>query len=306
LYTPERGYPFLLVWSSGTTSLDIGLGKHTLTLFPRFHVDADMSRYYGQNNDYRSMHAFVEDDITMHYDFVSFDSIVTLKVQFMVKIGMGHSLEDVVFDPMDIGYGFDPQLRVHIRYGNAECGLQHHCYHEVDRKHFKTVLYNKLFAGFSSPNFHPLDFVNGAATQQPWHCSRNLAWLARWGFFMREFFDRVRPSSISYHTNAVQELNAEAVASLYRLGSLLLCLRTKARLGSWDDYNLDEPLWKPMTYWQLQCIPEIHTPLGNRNACVFLSYTRDELPRFRDHRDNSFQPRFSMDRLWELGLRLSL
>ena len=271
--------------------------------FPSFHIDADLGRLYNQRSEFSKRRYFVESRVNIDVSFLSLYNMVDIGSSFFIHSGMGQTLDNVVFDPMDASYGFDPYIGITFAPLRVRTGVEHHCYHEIDRRDFTTVYYNKLFVSLASPRFHPLRLIHDAAQGLSPPSLEHLGWDVRYGIFLRSFFGLVRPSSVSYHNNYRHEASADLRYVLARNGPLFLSLFTTATLGYWDDYldkNMDEPGW----YRSLTVALEPGMIGGRSGVVGVLSYTRDALPLFYSRTSTAFHPRFSRNRLWKIALRL--
>lgn len=267
------------------------------------HFNANLGRLYNQHNDFLRERYFVESEIALDFNLITFFDRVSLASEFYVLSSMGQTKDDVVFDPMDAGYGFDPLVRATFNRVTAEFGLKHHCYHEIDRRDFTTVYYNKLFLGAASPNYHPLIQVNNVAQGLGVPALNRLAWRARYGVFLRGFFGLARSTSVSYHNNYLHELETGLRYIVARHGPLFISVREEFTGGYWDDYlreHMDGPQW----YYKSTTALEPGLLWARQGGVLSLSYTRDHLPRFYNHVDGEYQPRFSHDRIWKLAAQL--
>jgi hypothetical protein len=274
---------------------------------PDFFIRADMSRFVNQTGSYQKRHYFIEDQINLDYTLLRVNRTVELQIQFLVLIGMGQSLGDVVFDPMDIGYGFDPVVRLYKWAGLFELGLEHHCYHEVDRKDYRTIYYNKLFGGYQTHQFADNSFYTSLAETEHWPLLQRFALHVRWGWYLREFFGLVRPSSVSYHNNYVHQFDWHIKSALARTGPVIWAIALSGFAGYWDNYNLDAPLDTKQIYGRLTIAAQGRFGFGSNGGMVFLQWTADampQLPHYGSGGDPKTAPRLSRHNLWEIGLQL--
>jgi hypothetical protein len=112
---------------------------------PEYHFDFDLTTFFFHKSKYFKTRYFLENNTNLEFVLLSFRKNIysILNVQF--QNGMGQTPGNIVFDPMDINFGFSPILELRLKSVNVQIGIDHHCFHEIDKKDFATVYYNKPF-----------------------------------------------------------------------------------------------------------------------------------------------------------------
>ena len=100
---------------------------------------------------------------------------------------MGQTPGNVVFDPMDINYGIVPTIEIATPLALVQVGLEHHCFHEIDRTELETIYWNKLYAALGSVNYRYYDQWSRLVNEANWSQKDRLAWYFRYGFFVKKF-----------------------------------------------------------------------------------------------------------------------
>jgi hypothetical protein len=185
-------------------------------------------------------------------------------------------------------------------------GVDHRCFHEVDRKDFPTVYWNELFFAVQSPRFRDKPFWrrDGEGPRTPWE---RFGWEAQWGYFVRKF-GNVKPSNINYENYNVHEANLAVRYLVGRTERFGAGVRGRAKFGRWRNEKAQGETERG--YWRLEFSPEASI-LGEAHGWVFfLLLTLDEIPHVPGKRGGAYsgttQPRFSRNRLVQFGVRMFL
>jgi hypothetical protein len=273
---------------------------------PEYHVDADMRWFYNRDSDYYHTHYFIESTIRLELLLVSVIKRGFAGCTFEVWPGMGQTPRNVVFDPMDISYAWVPFLEGRFGPVIAQVGVDHRCFHEVDRKDFPTVYWNQLFFAAQSPAFRYKRFwqSDSSAPSGVWE---RLSWQVQWGYFLRRF-GSVKPSNVNYENYNVHEAGLRLRYRLWRTRRFGASILGHAKAGLWR--NEAAPGETERGYWRLEFSPEAAI-LGDRHGWVFFFlFTLDDIPPARGVNNGIYrgtlQPRFSRDRLVQFGVRMFL
>jgi hypothetical protein len=273
-----------------------------LRLLPDIAFEADLRRFFLQDNPYYRRHYYIESYIYIEPQWVSWNRRLFLSTAFDVSPGMGHTLEDVVFDPMDINFAFTPFLEYRASAVSAQAGLDHRCFHEIDRKDYVTVYWNYLFAAIRSHNVRLDDMAVSAPESAPWHAADRFSWHVQAGWFLRRFFGIVRESSVNYRNNNVFEASGRGRYAFWARDAWVMSAAGKTVMGMWADSAADP---ERRFYWRQHFSLEASYVRERFGMMLFMSYFLDDVPGFPKNEDaTDLQPRFSRDGLLEIGIRV--
>lgn len=279
--------------------------ENNFRLVPGFHVDGAITRAHNQKNQYFVEHYSVNSLILLDIEFLAIRDL-TILMEFTVEGGMGHTKDNVVFDPMDAQYGTDPVLEYRFPLLCAQAGMEHHCFHGIDVQQFRTIYYNKPFVGVSTTNYRAGDFWTSQADSAGQTWLKRVSGQLRWGFFMRDSTS----SLVGGQTNAVHEFTAEARYAAWKWRCVALGVHAQGKIGYWDNY--DKSLYHAMVYWMYSLSPEVAIVRKEWAGMLFATFTMDHLPRQKRIHDaygadepypDQWYPRLSKDRLIEIGIR---
>ncbi|MBD3314165.1 MAG: hypothetical protein GF344_00120 [Chitinivibrionales bacterium] len=273
-------------------------------LIPEYHVDADMRWFYNQTCDYFRTHYFIESTIKIELLLLAIKERGLVGCTFEVTPGMGQTPRNVFFDPMDIHYAWIPFLEGRFGSIEGQMGIDHRCFHEVDRKDFPTVYWNELFLAAQSTSYRYKPFWQSNAHELKSFRDR-FGWRVQWGYFLREF-GNVKPSNINFENHRVHETNLHLRYLLERSERLGAAILTEATVGFWRDLSGPMPIEEG--YWRLELSPEA-TVLNTRHGWVFFFlFTLDDIPSVPGAAEGRYagtmQPRFSRNKLIQFGVRM--
>ncbi|MFW6221476.1 MAG: hypothetical protein ACOC4C_03335, partial [Fibrobacterota bacterium] len=260
-------------------------------LLPEYHLEADIFTFFFHKNDHFKQWYFLEANTIPSFSLFSFRDRLYFIWEFDFQFGMGQTPGNIVFDPMDINFGITPILELRFPLYRFQAGLEHKCFHEIDRKEFETVYWNKLILAAGSSNLRQYDFWKSLA-QDNWEFSDRFSWYVRGGYYLKEFFGLVQSSKLNGQNDRIYDISTDFRYAFYKRRSWNLNGRIKGLLGHGKG-NRDLYL-----FWRYDfCLESSHRK-GERGGMLFLQYTLDKLPLYQG------VPRFSKDRLLQVGIRL--
>lgn len=265
---------------------------------PEVNVSADLSFFFLQNNNaYYKRHYFIESDIYLEPMWVSFKNRLYFSTAFSVIPGLGDDPEEsIVFDPVDINFAIIPILEYRHSRLMFQAGIEHRCFHEIDRKEFRTVYWNKLFFNSGSDNFHEKRFYRRVIEEKEWSFLRRFSWHAQWGVFLRGIFGLVNPSYVNYENNNVHEGQFQARYAFFRWKRVVLAVSSQSSIGLWKGDN-GEGEEKKIYVRQMFSADNCFTR-GDFGVVLFVNYILDDVPLY------SGKPRFSKNGLLDIGVRV--
>ena len=118
---------------------------------------------------------------------ISYDDFLHFGLLYISGLGMGRQNEAILFDPQEVGYSIIPFFEYRRNKIFFQTGLDHSCFHEVDRLTRPTAYWNKAYIRASSANYRyqqmKIHYIDEGRTGY----LDNLRWSAWAGYFIREF-----------------------------------------------------------------------------------------------------------------------
>jgi len=283
LLSSPRAAPLDSLWSPLYRSFDF---------LPEYYLQVDISMFGLQKNDYFRERYFVESNASVDFVFLSFKDIVYSVWDVDLQLGLGQTPGNLVFDPMDIVFHTTPSIETKLKPVSLICGLEHQCFHEIDRKDFKTVYWNRLLVAAASPNRQLFDYWAALVEDEGWTQKNRFSWYVEWGYFLREFFGLAAPSKLNGENDRVHEGRTTVRYAVYRRRSWFFTLKGQTKAGLWDEEGGDRKAYWFQTFGIEACFRR-----GHRGAMFFVDYMLDDIPMYHG------APRFSHDRLVQAGVR---
>lgn len=258
-------------------------------------MEADIFMFALHKNPFFKERYCLESNTNLDFVFISFKEMVLSVWCFEFQTGMGQTPGDVVFDPMDINYGIVPAFEFRLSPINLQIGLNHHCFHEIDRNEFKTVYWNKFFISTGSKNGRLFDYWFALTKKEGWTPANRVSWHFSWGYYRRNFFGAISETTINGENKYVHDADIDMRYAFYRRRSWIVNVHGKATIGYWKS-QAGEPK-DDGAYWRYDLSLENNFRKGKRGGLFFITYTLDDLPKYQG------LPRFSKDRLLQIGVR---
>ncbi|MFW5959686.1 MAG: hypothetical protein ACOCSE_01045, partial [Chitinivibrionales bacterium] len=179
---------------------------------------------------------------------------------------------------------------------NIHAGVDHSCFHEIDRKDFPTIYYNKLVLGAASSNSRLFDYWRVLQDSSSWTLENRFSWSSEFGFYLTEFFGLVEPRMINGRNTKRWEVRVDSRFAFYHLRNWIVNLRLNATAGY--DAQPDFVARHHGMFWIIETSIEGGFRQGDNGAIFYLTYIFD---RLRMHQG---QPRLSRSGLLNIGIRL--
>jgi hypothetical protein len=273
------------------------------SFLPEYHLEADISVYFLQKYNsepifvqkYYTERYFVENNTKLEFIFLSFKDRLHSTWEFDLHTGMGKTPGNVVFDPKDINFGIIPAIEYRLHFANIQAGLDHRCFHEIDRKDFKTVYYNKLMFGATSPNMRQSDYRHNLQDLSTWTIDNRLSWSARCGLYMTDFFGLVSPGKLNGENTRIWDIRVDSRYAFYHRHSWIVNFRLNGTCG----YDNDSTFISEHKgfFWVLEPGIESNFRRGKNGGMFFVTFIIDRLKHYEE------LPRFSRNGLLNFGVR---
>jgi hypothetical protein len=260
--------------------------RDSFSLFPEYHVSADMKRFFLQKNGYFSTRYFMEANVMLDFLVLGYKDILYTAFDIEIRTGMGRTPGNIVFDPMDASYGLIPVWELRLPQVLVFSGLDHRCFHEIDKKETPTVYWNKYFLTVTSPRYR-LDRFLSVPQTAGFSFKDRLAWKCMWSYYIQEFFGLVRKSKLtSDEPGYIHDFTGDVRFAVIKRDTWAAALRGKTMLGSRQS---------PQLYYLQETGVEFLFNRSGFNGVIFITYTRDNVPQYD-----------TKDKLLEAGLRFAM
>lgn len=268
--------------------------------FPKYHLDVDLYSFaLYKNNDYYNRF-ILENSTTLRLYFLSYRDLVHSVWDVSLINGMGRQEGGILFDPQRIDYGIIPMIELGRLPLIVRFGLDHHCFHQIDRDFFKTIYWNKLLLYGGSYNAMPTHYWSTLVHEENWSLRDRLSWHVAYNFYLRTFFGLVAPGKLNGLNDKTQELHGTLRYALYRRNSWIVAAQSSSTVGYWD--NHDHIAQGEMVYHRHTVGLECFFRPGRQGGLFFVNYTLDAMPLYRE--GGMAYDRLGRDRLLEFGVRI--
>ncbi len=259
---------------------------------------------------------FMEANTSLELDLFHYKDF-SLYIQYVVNLGMGQTEGSVVFDPMHASFGINPWIE--YRFGKndyfiAQLGLDHYCFHEIDRSDFDVTLWNKSFLAIGSANKRNSKFKETVLRRKTlkwngwgfdsWKFKDRFAWFVKFGYYAKSIFGMGEVYEVNYNNPLVFEADIDLRYAIAEYKKTVFSVFTKTKLGYYDyDWHEDPSNLLPEKtdggfYYSSKIGAEILLLQGKHGFTLFCDYNFDDLPTYHKN-----YPRFSKNGLIEFGFR---
>ena len=180
--------------------------KHSYEFAPEYHFDEHFIRFFHPKNDSFKERYFLENSLFLEGAFLSIDRRYFFSMEVVLNFDMGRQQGAILLDPREVDMGFGPVFEYRTKRAIVQAGLDHHCFHQIDRSEWNTLYWNKLFVGAGSPTMR-----EGVYREQLRHSDfsdwkQRLSWQAAYGFFVHELFGALDTNALSWGNAYIHEL----------------------------------------------------------------------------------------------------
>jgi len=288
--TPTKQKIFILVaalfCASPSAGFDLKYHLNKFDFLTEYYFLQDMHAYFGHKNEELRETYLVSGESTLEAMFVSYDSIFNFGGRYSNYLGMGRQNEAILFDPRRVDYALVPFFE--FRHGGIfyNAGLDHRCYHLVDRAKVEIPpYYNQIYIKASSANYRFQQMRKNYLLNDRYGYLDRLRWSVWAGYFVWKWGD-TDPSIISGGHTWSTTAGVDIACSLYKTKSWLFSGHNK--LAVYGDTT-------GTGYWAGEA--GLDADIYNRKHTLgfFIDYSY-EFPR-------DLPPRFSRSRLFSWGFR---
>jgi hypothetical protein len=272
---------------------------NNFSFLPNYYLDVDVSTFAHPKNDEFYTSYLAENNTQLEFTFLSFRDVIHSVWMFNFQNGMGRQDEGIFFDPQRIDYGLIPSLEYRRLPVFIRGGLDHHCFHQIDRYRFPTIYWNRLFLHTGTKNMQLANYWRPLAADSLWTPENRLSWNTKLNVYLWDFLGLVGEGKLNGYNDKTWEMDAEARYAFYRRYSWIMALRGQTTFGYWNNKrNVSD---KAMVFWKLTVCYEQFFRRGKQGANFFFAYTLDSMPKYI-HEGEDYD-RLSRDQLLQIGIR---
>jgi hypothetical protein len=262
--------------------------KESVEVMPDASFDGDFKIYANQKDGYFHEKYSCEQNMNADLTFVSVNDKFFWMFRPELKAGLGDSQSGMVLHPYDVSFGLIPTFEYRFEQFHVSNGLDHRCFHVIDRSPSKPIVYwNKFILGINSTHrrMHPMvsEYIG-----KKWGLYDRFIWQFTGAYYISDFFGLVGPRKLMsiVRPHYQYEFNAAVSCGIIAWNRGALTITNASMLGFKRS---------AAAYWAQEIGTEALFACRNFDTALFLRYTVDG-GRFDDFD--------SKDRLFEFGFRV--
>jgi hypothetical protein len=210
----------------------------SMVFAPEHHFSEDLHEYFNYLHKDYSQRYFLENKTYLEAAFFSLSNRFFCFGELEVNVGLGRQSGAILLDPREIDEGFGPMLEYRMPEYTVKCGLDHHCFHQIDRDEWNTLYWNKLFAGFGSANLRDGEFKEYLRRNPSLTWRQRLTWRLDYGYFVHELFGILDTNALSWGNAYIHEIATDCrwAPYIYRGYAAVASWHNKVRIdraGRW-------------------------------------------------------------------------
>src|SRR5271157_4009999 len=120
---------------------------------------------------------------------------------------MGRQSGVIVLNPLDFDEGFGPMIEYRLPNYTLQCGIDHHCFHQIDTLAWNTLYWNKLFISFGSENLRDGEYKEYLWENPSLDWRKRITWQVEYGYFVHNFFGLLDTSALSWGNSYIHEVS---------------------------------------------------------------------------------------------------
>jgi hypothetical protein len=265
-----------------------GSGTGGFDFFPEYHLNGEAIYFFNhQNQAYRTEY-LMETNSDLELDLLSYNHFLYWVWELQNRLGAGRQNQIITFNPYESRYAVNPLLEFRTRPFNFQAGIEHPCFHNIDRLGplGETYYWNKIRINVNTKNFRLGDYRQGLTGEEKGKFISRFSGGIRIGYFLKDLGGLVDTGVLNGGHSYFMDGGGEARYAFYLSRRWIV----NARLGI--DWKRD----RAGNFYQAY-VPglEGHPLFGKGGFAIFVYYNAfDNLP---------LRPR---NKLVEFGIRFYL
>jgi hypothetical protein len=262
-----------------------------IVFLPDYRLTMDISSFMFHKNTFFKQTYLAEPNPHFEFTFIGISNLIYSVWDADFLFGLGNLPDNVVFTVLRVGFGITPSIELRLRDLNVRTGIEHRCFHGVDRKLYPVVHWNTAFLSLTSKNFRYGDYWKPLAEKNGWTMKNRWAWQFIYNYYIKELGPLASPTKLNGNNPRVTDLSVSGRYSIYRRRSWIVNVQSALSAG------IMEPDSSKRAYWRIENGLEMHFRRGVKGATFYTKYILDDLPLVDG------KPWFSKDRLLQFGFR---
>ncbi len=263
-----------------------------VVFLPDYRLNMDLSSFMFHKNSFFKEAYLAEPNSQFEFTFIGISDILYSVWDVNFLFGLGSLPDNVVFTVLRVSFGIAPSFELRLRDLNIRTGIEHRCFHGVDRKLHPIVHWNTAFLAFTSANYRYGDYWKPLAQQDGWTMKNRLAWQFLGNYYIKKLGVLASPEKLNGNNPRQGDLTASGRFSFYRRKSWIVNAHSSLTIGITEVQPAKE------TYLQFENGLEMHFRRGIKGFTFYSKYIID-----RNIPPVDGKPWFSKDRLMQFGLR---
>ncbi|HUI94050.1 MAG TPA: hypothetical protein VLX68_17560 [Chitinivibrionales bacterium] len=275
----------------------------SFTLLPEYYMQFDMSAFALQRDAFFRRQYLAEPHPDLDFYLFSFKSFIAMAWDVDFLFGLGEVPGDNVFTNLNVSLGYGPDLELRLRNAWVTAGLEHRCFHDIDRKDFPIVWWDRLHAEASSPNARLNTYWRTLVADREFSYRNRVAWQAGAGYYLKELFGWVDPYKIDGNDPFIWDASAKCRYAFYKRRSWIFSMRGETTVGNFSRLDGSHVANGTNWFWREAVGVEAFFIRGARGGCVYALYDLDDMPvQPSDPPFTLGDSRFSRNGLLQIGI----
>ncbi|MBU1355325.1 MAG: hypothetical protein KJ620_02030 [Candidatus Edwardsbacteria bacterium] len=195
---------------------------------PEYHMVGDVMAFANHKDiEYRRRY-FIETNSDLEFVFFSYRGLIYSDWFLYMKTGMGRQDGAVIFDPRDVRYGITPSLEIRLKRANLRAGLEHFCFHDIDRNDGVTEYWNKEFLEVFSKNYRLGEYRRRLIGENSWAPGNRFSNNTRLGLYIKRAFGLLPEAVLGGGHNYRWELTQENRWAFFRSHDWMVNIKSLA------------------------------------------------------------------------------
>ena len=173
---------------------------------PEYHFHETFLEFFHPKNDSFKNRYFLENTLALEGAFFSISNRSFLWGEVIINFDMGRQGGAILLDPREVDMGFGPMFEYRMERAILQAGLDHHCFHQIDKSEWNTLYWNKLFISGGSPNMRESAYREQLRHPDALCWNRRLSWRAAYGYFVHSFFGILDTNALSWGNAYIHEI----------------------------------------------------------------------------------------------------